>query len=171
MDNADDSGRKFDKNEAKSAIIDLQKRIEALISAGKLLEAMGALETEQTGEDEEAVDMLHSYYKSCTNGYRLIVSGWFLLFRQQKILHEKIIAELNASDILSATSKLKILPDGEAYTWANAWISFNARNGGILPSDKPIFLAIQKVSLPNDTASEFEDKLKELFPEEEFQKK
>ena len=173
MDNADNSGRKFDKNEAKIAIFDLQKRMEALTSAGKLLEAMSALETQHTEQDEEAVDMLHSYYKSCTNCYRLIVSGWFLLFRQQKNLHEKIISELNASDILSTTSKLKILPDGEAYAWANAWIFFNARSGrdGILPSDKPIFLAIQKVLLPNDTASEFEDKLKEIFPEEEFQKK
>ena len=75
---------------------------------------------------------------------------------------------MNASDILSATSKLKILPDEEAFTWANKWISFNAKsgNGGILPSDKPIFLAIQKVLPPNDTASEFADKLKKLFPAE-----
>lgn len=167
-DNADTPDKKFDKNEAKIAIVDLQKRMEALLSAGKLLEAMSALKTQQTEEDEEATDMLHSYYKSCTNCYRLIVSGWFLLSRQKKILHEKIIAEMNASDILGATSNLKILPDEEAFAWANAWISFNTKsgNGGIMPSDKPIFLAIQKVLQPNDTASEFADKLKELFPEE-----
>ena len=167
-DNADSTDKKFDKNEAKIAIVNLQKRMEALLTAGKLLEAMSALETQQTKEDEEAADMLHSYYKSCTNCYRLIVSGWFLLSRQKKGLHENIIAEMNASDVLSATSELKILPDEEAINWANKWISFNAKSGkgGILPSDKPIFLAIQKVLQPNDTTSEFADKLKELFPAE-----
>eukprot|EP00985_Skeletonema_marinoi_P018902 scaffold10698_cov213-Skeletonema_marinoi.AAC.9 len=178
-DNTESSGSKFDKNEAKIAMFDLQKRMEALATAGKLLEAMSALETQQTEDDnntsEEASDMLNSYYKSCTNGYRLVVSGWFLLFRQQKTLHDKIISELNASDILSTTSKLKILPDGEAYDWANTWITFNSRSGrgGILPSDKPIFLAIAKVLLPHrqDTSSEFNDKLKQLFPEEENETK
>ena len=166
---ADSTDKKLDKNEAKIAIVDLQKRMEALLTAGKLLEAISALETQQTEEeDEQAADLLHSYYKSCTNCYRLIVSGWFLLSRQKKVLHEKIMTEMNASDILSATSNLKILPDEEAYAWANTWISFNAKSGegGIMPSDKPIFLAIQKVLQPNDTTSEFADKLKELFPAE-----
>lgn len=161
----------FDKNEAKFAIFDLQKRMEALATAGKLLEALtSTLETEQAEDGDEAADTLNSYYKSCTNCYRLVVSGWFLLFRQQKTLHDKIIAELNASDILSTTSKLKILPDGEAYAWANTWISFNSRcgRGGILPSDEPIFRAISKVLLTNreDVASEFDEKLKELFLED-----
>lgn len=169
----DSSGSKFDKNEAKFAMIDLQKRMEALSTAGKLLEAMSALETQRTEDDnnsgKEAADMLDSYNKSCTNCFRLVVSGWFLLFRQQKTLHDKIIAELNASDILSTTSKLKILPDGESYAWANAWISFNSRSGrgGIQPSDKPIFLAIAKMLSEHrqDMASEFNDKLKQIFPE------
>ncbi len=166
----DATSDKFDKNEAKMAISDLQKRMEALATAGKLLEALTlTLETEQTDDGDEAADMLNSYYKSCTNCYRLVVSGWFLLFRQQKILNDKIIAELNASDILSTTSKLKTLPDGEAYAWANTWMSFNSRSGrgGILPSDEPIFRAISKVLLTNrqDVASEFNEKLKQLFPE------
>ena len=174
-DSADSPGSKFDKGQAKIAMFDLQKRMEALATAGKLLEAMSALETHQTEDDnksgKEAADVLNSYNKSCTNGYRLVVSGWFLLFRQQKTLHDKIIAELNASDILSTTSKLTILPDGEAYAWANAWISFNFESGGdgILPSDKPIFLAIAKVLLPHqqELASGFNDKLKQVFPEDE----
>lgn len=167
----DAPSNKFDTNEAKITIFDLQKRMEALATAGKLLEALtSTLETEQADDGDEAVDALNSYYKSCTNCYRLVVSGWFLIFRQQKSLHEKIIAELNASDILSTTSKLKILPDGEAYAWANTWISFNSRSGrgGILSSDEPIFRAISKVLLTNrqEMASDFDKKLKQLFPED-----
>lgn len=167
----DTTSDKFDKNEAKIAIFDLLKRMEALTTAGKLLEALtSTLETEQTDDGDETADTLNLYHKSCTNCYRLVVSGWFLLFRQQRILHDKIIAELNASDILSTTSRLKILPDGEAYAWANTWISFNSRSGrgGILPSDEPIFRAISKVLLTNrqDVASEFDEKLKQLFPED-----
>jgi hypothetical protein len=168
----DNSGTKFDKNEAMIAMIGLQKRMEALSTAGKLLEAMCALETQKEDDNnggKAATDMFNSYYKSCTNCFRLIVSGWFLLFRQQKTMLDKIIAELNASEILSTTSKLKILPDGESYRWANAWISFNCRSGrgGIQPSDKSIFLAIAKMLLDHrqDIAFEFNDKLKQIFPE------
>ena len=57
-ENADSTDKKFDKNEAKIAIVDLQKRMEALLTAGKLLEAMSALETQQTEENEKAADML-----------------------------------------------------------------------------------------------------------------
>ena len=161
----------------------IEKRIETLITAGKLLEAMSTLELQQIDDDSNASEAAvaetetqdPSYYKSCTNCYRIIVSGWFLLFRQKKALQDKIISELNATDILETTSQLKTHPDTEACAWAMKWMSFNSRiaqrkldSCGILPSDKPLLIGISKVLSPNrqEAALEFNDKMNQVFPQD-----
>jgi hypothetical protein len=158
-DNA--STDKIDKQELKSAMGDIQKRMETLATAGKLLESLSTFETEHTLSD--------SYNKCCTNCFRMVVSGWFILFRQHKALNDKIISELNAADILSITSQLKTHPDVEAYEWAKKWISFNSRiekenlgSCSILSSDKALFVGISKVLSP-ETASDFKDKMNQVF--------
>lgn len=77
-DNA--STDKIDKQALKSAMGDIQKRMETLATAGKLLESLSTFETEHTLSD--------SYNKCCTNCFRMVVSGWFILFRQHKALIE-----------------------------------------------------------------------------------
>ena len=157
---------KIDKQQLKSEMEDLQKRMETLATAGKLLESLSTLETEHTLSDP--------YYKCCTNCFRMVVSGWFLLFRQHKALNDKIISELNAEDILMITSQLKTHPDVESYEWAKKWISFNSRiekenlgSCGILSSDKPLFVGISKVLSPGETASDFKDKMNQVFSQAE----
>ena len=163
-ENATDSGSTCDKNEVRNAMLSLQARMESLSSAGKLLEAMSALDmNDENNCTHDAATMVTSYRKSCNNCFRLIVSGWFLLFREQQAMKM-----MNASDILTTTTKLDILPDAEAYAWANTWISFNAKSGGggILKSDRAIFLAIANMLQTNrkEMANEFNDMLEKLFP-------
>lgn len=161
---------KFDRIESNIAMNDLQKRMETLKTAGLLLEAMSTLETHQTDDDSngsEAADIQYPYYKSCMSCYRLVVSGWFLLFRRQKALHDKIIAELNATDALQATSKVKTHPDSEAFEWAKKWISFNSKlgSGGIMTSDKELLIGILKVLSPHrqEAATELKGMLNNII--------
>lgn len=173
----------------KRSLVELHGRISLLSKAGKLLDAMarfGANEAAAMTDDDdhdgevtaERNDNNHgwsNHHTSCSNCYRSVLSGWFLLFRRLRETNKRILsdARADAGDIFKATAKPTTHPEFEALVWAEKWIDFctakdNRKEegvdgeecteragetlllGGIVASDRPLLMGVVKILAMSD---------------------
>mmetsp|Transcript_13094 Transcript_13094/g.21386 ORF Transcript_13094/g.21386 Transcript_13094/m.21386 type:complete len:350 (+) Transcript_13094:432-1481(+) len=137
-------------DEKKKPMAEVHGRIGLLARAGTLLDAMTSSFHDADGggdndngddtndnEDKKLITSNNTYnnnqhlwtihHTSCSNCYRSVLSGWFLLYRRLREANRKILAddsELDASDVLEATTKLDVHPEEEALVRAEEWIEF-----------------------------------------------
>ena len=129
----DDGNSNYKNN--KLAIAEIHERMRVLSKAGNMLELMtsfdsnsGTTEQNLEGGEEGTISEVGGgwsvHHTACSNVYKSVVSGWFLLYRRLKEANRKMLEESNAADIINASAKLHVYPEQEAYIWAMKWIDF-----------------------------------------------
>lgn len=168
--------------EMQKIMAELYERISMLSNAGKLLDTMTNFELESGTEDETTWT---AHRTACSNCYRLVVSGWFLLWRRLREANKQMIEESEASEVLKATSAIDIHPEEEIYVWSNKWIDFCTLRrevegeesedeltllGGIAQKDKALMMGVSKMMSLSEKASvearaaELNKQIELLFP-------
>ena len=170
----------------KLALAEVQERILQLSRDGRLLGAMTSVEKKKKEEmkqqspkgDEENVDdekgantsiEATHYHISCSNCYRSLVSGWFLLYRRLK----KVTTMMNGDMNTTVESKAEIQPEHEMHSRVCKWIAFCNKvsdNDQVLLSEKdmPLLKGVAKVLSKSEQVGrqiQLPDS-KKLFPKE-----
>ena len=175
----------------KLAFTEVQERILQLSRAGRLLGAMTSVEKKKKKKkemkqkspkgDEEDVDEEGAntsieathYHISCSNCYRSLVSGWFLLYRRLKKVTTMMDADMNTT----VESKEDIQPEHEMHSRVCKWIAFCNKvsdNDQVLLSEKdmPLLMGVAKVLSKSEQvgrqiqAAELQKQIEKLFPNE-----
>ena len=172
----------------KLALAEVQERILQLSRDGRLLGAMTSVEKKKKNQqspnhsDEENVDdekgantsiEATHYHISCSNCYRSLVSGWFLLYRRLK----KVTTMMNGDMNTTVESKEDIQPEHEMHSRVCKWIAFCNKvsdNDQVLLSEKdmPLLMGVAKVLSKSEQvgrqiqAAELQKQIEKLFRNE-----
>lgn len=187
------SGKIMGRDTNKLALAEVQERILQLSHASKLLGAMTSVEKKEEEEEEEMkqqspkgddetayekegaktnIEATH-YHIACSNCYRSLVSGWFLLYRRLK----EVTTMMNGDTKSSVESKEEIQPEHEMHSRVCKWIAFcnKVRDvDQVLLSEKdmPLLMGVAKVLSRSEQvgrqiqAAELQKQIEKLFPKE-----
>eukprot|EP00804_Cyclotella_cryptica_P018796 CCRYP_020998-RB/>CCRYP_020998-RB protein AED:0.04 eAED:0.04 QI:90/1/1/1/0/0/3/877/363 len=138
FDPENNSGKKSDKTFEPSA------RQAVLLEACKMLDPMTNFKVDRQNSSQCEWTLHHS---SCSNCFRLLVSGWFLMWRRMREADQPMLPKGDVS------------AEEEMYNYVKKWISFCTRGedvekqngtsialiGGITHSDRPLLMGIATV--------------------------
>ncbi|KAL9184842.1 hypothetical protein ACHAXT_002619 [Thalassiosira profunda] len=149
----------------KLAGAELSERTRVLAQAGRMLAAMARFDddddddglTSSAEEGDSAGSGWTLHHTACSDSFKRVVAGWFLLHRRQRELTESILARPAAADILDSAAKFDAHPEHEAHAWTTRWIDFCtapqkgdggtsvALRGGMTEADAPLLRGVARM--------------------------
>ena len=154
------------KFDSKSS--ELDKRQDMLLNACKMLDSMGKFNMKHRSNNQYEWT---AHHESCSNCFRLVVSGWFLMWRRMREMEQPMLVEAN------------VCAEEMMYNYAKKWIWFCTQEeaideesmasrqliGGITQSDKPLLtgiltgLSLSKNSMQQEQSIELRNTIEDLL--------